>query len=110
MGTLGGGAVAATMVVGGILSAGVSAVLHDGLCWPNFQCETDPCMYPYLIVFNRVCVAHFNCPFFVSIFVCLYLSVIYLSVLCYYLWDIHGFLIPGSSSLFRSPVFYQYSL
>ena len=52
------------MVVGGVLSAGVSAVKHYRLCWPDFQCETDPGMYPFLVVFNRLCVALCNCLFF----------------------------------------------
>ena len=43
----------------------------------DFQCETDPCMYLYLVIFNRLCLAHCNCLFlFISIFVCLYLSII----------------------------------
>ncbi len=76
-GDSGGGTVAATVVVGGVLSAGVSAVQHNRLCWPDFQCETDPSMYPYLVVFNRYVYLIVTCLFlFVSIFVCLYLSVI----------------------------------
>ena len=73
----GGGAVAITMVVGGVLSAGAPAVQHYRLCWPDFQCETDPSMHPYLVVSNRLCAALCNCLFlFVFMFVCLYLSVI----------------------------------
>ena len=42
--------VVATVVVGGVLSAGASTVQHCRLlCWPDFQCETDPSMYPYSI-------------------------------------------------------------
>ena len=58
----GWGVVAATMVVGGVPMAGASTAQHCYLCWPECQCETDPSMYPYLIVFNRLCVAHCNCP------------------------------------------------
>ena len=58
------------MVVGGVLSEGVSAVQHYRLCWLHFQCETDPSMYPYSVVLNRLCVAHCNCLVpFVSILV-----------------------------------------
>ena len=46
----GGRIVAATMVVGGVLSTGASAAQHRRLCWPDVQCETDPSMYPYVIV------------------------------------------------------------
>ena len=38
------------MVVGGVLSTGASAAQHRRLCWPDVQCETDPSMYPYVIV------------------------------------------------------------
>ena len=48
-GLWGGGIVAATMVVGGVLSTGASAAQHRRLCWPDVQCETDPSMYPYVI-------------------------------------------------------------
>ena len=70
-GVSGGGAVAITVVVGGVLSAGVSAVQHYRLCWPHFQCETDPSMYPFSVVSNRLCVAHFKC-LFVAFFVYLF--------------------------------------
>ena len=49
-GDFGGRIVAATMVVGGVLSTGASAAQHCRLCWPDVQCETDPSMYPYVIV------------------------------------------------------------
>ena len=49
-GGFGGRIVAATMVVGGVLSTGASAAQHRPLCWPDVQCETDPSMYPYVIV------------------------------------------------------------
>ena len=42
--------VAATMVVGGVLSTGASAAKHCRLCWPDVQCETNPSMYLYVIV------------------------------------------------------------
>ena len=42
--------VAVTMVVGGVLSTGASAVQHCRLCWPDVQCQTDASMYPYVIV------------------------------------------------------------
>ena len=51
MGNLEGGAVAITAVVGGVLSAGVSAVQRCHLYWSTFQYETDPGMYPLLIIF-----------------------------------------------------------
>ena len=38
----------ATMVVGGVLSTGVSAAQHCCQCWPDVQCETDPSMYLYV--------------------------------------------------------------
>ena len=61
------------MVVGGVLSTGISAVQHYRLCWPDLQCETDPSMYPYLVVFNRLCVALWKCLFllFPFSFVCI---------------------------------------
>ena len=34
-----------TMVVGGVLSTGVSAAQHCCQCCPDVQCETDPSMY-----------------------------------------------------------------
>ena len=72
-----GGAVAVTVVVGGFLSAGVSAVQHYHLCWHDLQCETDPSLYPYLVMFSRLCVVHCNSLFlFVSLFVYSFLSVI----------------------------------
>ena len=40
----------ATMVVGGVLSTGVSAAQHCCQCWPDVQCETDPSMYLYVFV------------------------------------------------------------
>ena len=43
----------ATVVVGGVLSSGASTAQHCHLCWSDVQCETDPCGYPYVIVFNR---------------------------------------------------------
>ena len=49
-GGFGGRIVAATMVVGGVLSTGASAAQHRRLCWPDVQCETDPSMNPYVIV------------------------------------------------------------
>ena len=49
-GVFGGKIVAATMVVGGVLSTGASAAQDYRLCWPDIQCETDPSMYPYVIV------------------------------------------------------------
>ena len=42
-GGFGGRIVAATMVVGGVLSTGASAAQHRRLCWPDVQCETDQC-------------------------------------------------------------------
>ena len=51
------GIVAITVVVGGVLSAGVSAVQHYRRCRPVFQCKTDPGMYPYVFTFNRLCIA-----------------------------------------------------
>ena len=45
-----GGIVAATMVVDGVLSTGTSAAQRCCLCWPDVQRETDPSMYPYVIV------------------------------------------------------------
>ena len=71
----GEGVAAATVVVGGLLSAMASTVQHFQLCWPDFQCEIDPNMYPHLIVFNLLCVAQCNYVFLVSIVVCLYLLV-----------------------------------
>ena len=59
-----GGTVVLTVVVSVVLWAVVSALQYYRLCWPDFQCETDPTMYPYLVVFNRLCVAHCNCLFF----------------------------------------------
>ena len=41
---------AATMVVNGVLSTGAFAAQHSRLCWPDVQCETDPSMYPYVII------------------------------------------------------------
>ena len=64
------------MVVGGFLSAGVTADQHYRLRWPDFYWETDPSMYSFLVVFNHFCVAHCNRFFSVSIFVHLFLSVI----------------------------------
>ena len=49
-GGFGGRIVAATMVVGGNLSAGASAAQHCCQCWPDVQCETDPSMYLYVLV------------------------------------------------------------
>ena len=49
-GGFGGRIVAATMVVGGVLSTGASAAQPCRLCWLDVQCETDPSMYPYVIV------------------------------------------------------------
>ena len=54
-----------------------STAQHYLLCWPDFQCETDPSMYPYFVVLNRFFVALCDCLFlFVSIFVCLCLSAV----------------------------------
>ena len=94
-----------SFVVGGVFSARASTVQHCNLCWPDFQCETDPSMYPYFIVFHLLCVTHCTCPFFVSILVCLYLLVSYFSVSRNEPRNSHGFLLPGSfSSLFVSIV------
>ena len=49
-GGFGGRIVAATMVVGCVLSTRASAAQHCCLCWPDVQCETDPSMYPCVIV------------------------------------------------------------
>ena len=61
--------VAATMGVGGVLSAGTSPAQHCRLCWLGVRCETDPSMYPYVIVWS------INCPFLFPVFICMYLSV-----------------------------------
>ena len=42
--------VVVTMVVGGVLSTGVSAAQHCCQCWPDVKCETDPSMYLYVFV------------------------------------------------------------
>ena len=84
------------MVVGGVLTAVVSAVQHYRLCWPDFQCETDLSLYPYLVVFNRLCVALCNCLFLFCFHFRLFLFVSNLSGLCNDPWDSHGFLLPGS--------------
>ena len=66
-----------TVVVGGVLSAGVSAVQHHRPCWPDFQCETNPSTHPFLVLYDCLCVAHCHCLFlFVAIFVYLFMSVI----------------------------------
>ena len=49
-GGFGGRIVVATMVVGGVLSTGVSAAQYCCHCWPDIQCETDPSMYLYVFV------------------------------------------------------------
>ena len=46
----GGRIVAATMVVGGVLSTGASAAQQCCQCWPEVRCETDPSMYLYVFV------------------------------------------------------------
>ena len=46
-GLLGGGAIAATVIVNGSILAGASRVQHCHMCWPDFQCGTDPSMYPW---------------------------------------------------------------
>ena len=94
-----GGTVAMRVVVSGVLSVGVSTAQHYRLCWPDIQCETDTRMYPYLVLFNCLYVALCNCLFLlVSIFVCLFLSIILFSVFCNDPWDSHGFLLPGLAS------------
>ena len=42
----GEGTVGSTVVVGGVLSARVTAAQHYRMCWPGFQCLTDLSMYP----------------------------------------------------------------
>ena len=59
---VGGGILAATMVIGGVLSTGAFAAQHCCLCGHDVQWETDPSMYPYVIVWP------INFPFFVSSF------------------------------------------
>ena len=49
-----GRAVAATVVVGSVLSNVAFTAQHCRLCWSDVQCESDPGMYSYLIVFNRL--------------------------------------------------------
>ena len=66
---VGGRIVAATMVVGGVLSTGASAAQNCRLCWPDIQCETDRSKYPYVIVWR------INCPFVLFLFpvsICMY--------------------------------------
>ena len=53
-GGFGGRTLAATVVVGGVLSTGASTSQYCRLCWSDVQCETDPGMYPYSIVFNPI--------------------------------------------------------
>ena len=97
-------------VVVGVLSAEVSIVQHYCQCWPDFQCETDPSMYPYLVVYNRLCVALCNCLLlFVSIFVCLYLSIICLVFFVMTLGIVMGSWFPGHCPLLFSPVVCKYS-
>ena len=42
------------MVVGDVLSNRASTAQHCRLCWSDVQCETDPGVHPYLILFNRL--------------------------------------------------------
>ena len=86
LGEGGGRAVAVTVFVSGLLSARVSAVQHYRLCWPDFQCEPDPIMYLYLVVFNCLCVVSCNCVFFFLFpcsFVCLLIVFISNLVKCF---------------------------
>ena len=57
------------IVVGGVLSTRTSAAQHCHLCWRDGQCDTDPSIYPYVIVWR------INYPFLFPVFVCMYLSV-----------------------------------
>ena len=54
VGGFGGKTLAATVVVGGVLSTGASTSQYCRLWWSDVQCETDPSMYPYSIVFNPI--------------------------------------------------------
>ena len=69
----------ATVVVGGGLLVGFLQfnIMACASLTSNVKQILFIRMYPFLVVFNRLCVAHCNCLFlFVSIFICLYLPII----------------------------------